>query len=390
MPQNYKLCSSSVGWSSLRSFPAKGKALSVMSVLLILGSSCSSSTDAFVFVSADDVGEDPFVSDTASPVPVEFVELEEDLDEAAAQAEESLERAAGDSTVSEVEVSQVRQAAVVDFAEEAGLNIIHPDTHAGVGLYGGTGENVCDISAMAAFFSQSPGSAQAFADVLSIDVNGIEDYLNELQAGYLLADLKVTNHGFSNNQASPFDATLEAGSAVLVDDQGVPKVRCKCGNPLIPARTPGGRLYLNEQNMTVNLGPNSMGSLNNTTSLQNVIDAETAQAIDQHSQETHVWFSGPQLELVFDFQQEYTLETIHFWNFHQEQWDPDQVHFVFSDADGEVTGQINLSPALGVGEATVSEDFNAEEGIMAQFATVTITGSNDQIDFQNLGFTVTK
>ena len=48
----------------------------------------------------------------------------------------------------------------------------------------------------------------------------------------LREDTRVTNHGFLNGQANRFDAVLEAGTAVLVDDRGVPRVRCACGNPL--------------------------------------------------------------------------------------------------------------------------------------------------------------
>jgi len=42
----------------------------------------------------------------------------------------------------------------------------------------------------------------------------------------------VTNHGFEGGRARPAQAVLQAGSAVMVDDRGVPRVRCACGNPL--------------------------------------------------------------------------------------------------------------------------------------------------------------
>ncbi|MFD7575382.1 DUF6777 domain-containing protein, partial [Streptomyces sp. NPDC059810] len=46
------------------------------------------------------------------------------------------------------------------------------------------------------------------------------------------ADTRVTNHGFKNGAATAYQSVLQAGTAVLVDDRGVPRVRCACGNPL--------------------------------------------------------------------------------------------------------------------------------------------------------------
>ena len=46
----------------------------------------------------------------------------------------------------------------------------------------------------------------------------------------------MTNHGFANGQATELQSVLQAGTAVLVDQFGVPRVRCYCGNPLLPPR----------------------------------------------------------------------------------------------------------------------------------------------------------
>lgn len=45
----------------------------------------------------------------------------------------------------------------------------------------------------------------------------------------------MTNHSLRNGVAAPFQAILQAGTAVLVDRYGTPVVRCFCGNPLKPA-----------------------------------------------------------------------------------------------------------------------------------------------------------
>ena len=52
--------------------------------------------------------------------------------------------------------------------------------------------------------------------------------------GLLRTDTRVTNHGYVNGQANGFQAVLEAGTAVFVDQYGRPVVKCYCGNPLTP------------------------------------------------------------------------------------------------------------------------------------------------------------
>jgi hypothetical protein len=53
----------------------------------------------------------------------------------------------------------------------------------------------------------------------------------------------VTNHGFANGVATPYQAVLQAGTAVLVDHYGTPRARCYCGNPLLPALHPAHPRY---------------------------------------------------------------------------------------------------------------------------------------------------
>jgi hypothetical protein len=101
------------------------------------------------------------------------------------------------------------------------------------GLYGGTGDQaVCDADALVAFLKRNPDKAAAFAGVLGIRPSGIEDYVSKLTPLLLREDTRVTNHGFSGGRATSLQSVLQAGTAVLVDDRGVPRVRCACGNPL--------------------------------------------------------------------------------------------------------------------------------------------------------------
>ena len=101
------------------------------------------------------------------------------------------------------------------------------------GLYGGTlNESMCDREQLVEFLGDNADKARAFADVLDIDVDEIPDYIADLTAVVLRGDTRVTNHGFADGEATAFQAVLQAGTAVLVDYQGIPRVKCYCGNPL--------------------------------------------------------------------------------------------------------------------------------------------------------------
>jgi hypothetical protein len=107
-----------------------------------------------------------------------------------------------------------------------------------VGLYGGT-ENIssCDAEKMISFLAANPDKARAWAGVESITPSEIPAYVRSLTPVLLRVDTQVTNHGFSNGTATSFQAVLQTGTAVMVDASGVPRVRCSCGNPLLPPTT---------------------------------------------------------------------------------------------------------------------------------------------------------
>ena len=107
-------------------------------------------------------------------------------------------------------------------------------------LYGGSrNEHVCDRQKLVTFLQQNPDKAAAWADVLNINVADIPTYVGSLTPMQLRADTRVTNHGFVDGHATTLQSVLQAGTAVLVDDQGRPRVKCGCGNPLLdPVATP--------------------------------------------------------------------------------------------------------------------------------------------------------
>jgi hypothetical protein len=131
-----------------------------------------------------------------------------------------------------VEAEDPREASVGD----AGLA---GQTAQGVApaLYGGSrNTQVCDVPRLLDFLQDEANAdkAEAWAGALGIDVAEIPDYVAGLTAVRLRFDTRVTNHGFADGEAPPFQSVLQAGTAVLVDNTGVPRVKCNCGNPLAP------------------------------------------------------------------------------------------------------------------------------------------------------------
>ncbi|MFE6738454.1 DUF6777 domain-containing protein [Streptomyces tubercidicus] len=103
------------------------------------------------------------------------------------------------------------------------------------GLYGGTENSAsCDVEKQISFLTGAPAKNQAFAGVLGKKPGDVPSYLRSLTPVQLTYDTRVTNHGFKDGKATTFQSVLQSGTAVMVDSYGVPRVRCKCGNPLTP------------------------------------------------------------------------------------------------------------------------------------------------------------
>jgi len=127
----------------------------------------------------------------------------------------------------------------------SGVVTIAGDTPA---LYGGSrNEHVCDRQKLITILQQNPEKAAAWAGVLNISVADIPTYIGTLTPMQLRADTRVTNHGFVDGHATSLQSVLQAGTAVLVDEQGRPRVKCGCGNPLLdPVATPIAPSYTGE------------------------------------------------------------------------------------------------------------------------------------------------
>ncbi|MEM8924958.1 MAG: DUF6777 domain-containing protein [Actinomycetota bacterium] len=148
----------------------------------------------------------------------------------------------------DAELPEIAQPVTMDpVVTSIGLTLT-ADSGGTPGLYGGTRDKAaCDVRKMVDFLEGNPAKAAAWADALNADpnlqfdggqiqVSTIADYVATLTPGILLEDTAVTNHGFSGGRANQIDDILQKGHAVLIDAFGVPRVKCLCGNPLLPPR----------------------------------------------------------------------------------------------------------------------------------------------------------
>ncbi|GGT07430.1 hypothetical protein GCM10010271_07430 [Streptomyces kurssanovii] len=101
------------------------------------------------------------------------------------------------------------------------------------GLYAGTQEEAaCDIGRQAGLLAADKHKAKAFAEAVGVERSGVAAFLRGLTPVVLRADVRVTGHGFHDGSAVARQSVLQAGTAVLVDEFGAPRVRCASGAPL--------------------------------------------------------------------------------------------------------------------------------------------------------------
>ncbi|BAC74832.1 hypothetical protein AQJ43_19155 [Streptomyces avermitilis] len=147
------------------------------------------------------------------------------------------------------------------FDEESGLGhdstVRRQQPHSGLqagntpGLYGGTRKpTICDVNRLKKFLTdpRNDRKAHVWAQVLKISQDEIPAYLDRLTPVLLRHDTLVQNHDYKKGRAAPFNSLLEAGIAILVDEQGLPAVKCSCGNPLRPFAGDASRISVKFEN----------------------------------------------------------------------------------------------------------------------------------------------
>ena len=115
-----------------------------------------------------------------------------------------------------------------------GPPLVQSYTGGDVGLYGGSlNKAECDVEQLIGFLEASAAKAAAWAGVEGIPSSELRPYIEKLTSVILLGDTRVTNHGYRADAAVARQSVLQAGTAVLVDDLGVPRARCTSGSPLL-------------------------------------------------------------------------------------------------------------------------------------------------------------
>ncbi|MFD4686875.1 DUF6777 domain-containing protein, partial [Streptomyces sp. NPDC058461] len=128
-------------------------------------------------------------------------------------------------------------------APSASANTVRGVDGGAPGLYGGTRDVAsCDVEKQVDALRAAPAKNRAFASVAGVAPGRVPAYLRALTPVQLRMDTRVTNHGYRDGTATPYQAVLQSGTAVLVDAHGVPRVRCACGNPLTPPVAQQGTL----------------------------------------------------------------------------------------------------------------------------------------------------
>lgn len=122
--------------------------------------------------------------------------------------------------------------------------------------------------------------------------------------------------------------------------------------------------------------------------LANLTDAADPLVADIHTQSSHIWVSGNDLEFELDFNGSFDLHELHFWNYSGEGYDVDTATVTFYDGQGGVISSFEFLPERG--QAPIhAEDFRLPPSTGVRTARFLMQGTNSQVDFINVGFSAT-
>ncbi|MEM7093507.1 MAG: DUF6777 domain-containing protein [Actinomycetota bacterium] len=106
------------------------------------------------------------------------------------------------------------------------------------GLYGASSARaLCDTDAVIDQLNARPDRLSAWADVASLVSSQAASRLETGADGFLKTDVVVTLASLDTEttEVTTIDAVLERGTVVLIDEFGVPFMRCRDGAPILPA-----------------------------------------------------------------------------------------------------------------------------------------------------------
>jgi hypothetical protein len=140
---------------------------------------------------------------------------------------------------------------LADFAAAVPDVAVDPDEPLQVGVRRGDeprlfaadrGPEVCDRARLAASLQGAPSVATAFAAAVGVDLGELDDWVGTTTAVVLTGDVRITAHRYDAGVADAYQAVLQRGTAVLIDELGQPTVRCLSGGPLAQAEPVRGEV----------------------------------------------------------------------------------------------------------------------------------------------------
>ena len=201
--------------------------LAVIVGVVLVSNSGKKKGNAEVFLqAAADPGADPFTQSAASPTPSDTVPSNTPVSLGTSSATGSA------ITAPAFPSSPSGPATKPPSGQPLTLRALSGATP---GLYGGTrDQRSCDPQRIIDYLAANPAKEQAWADAQGIPRSEVASFIHGLTPVFLRSDTRVTNHGYRSGRATAHQDILQAGTAVLVDQYGVPRSRCACGNPLAP------------------------------------------------------------------------------------------------------------------------------------------------------------
>ncbi len=94
--------------------------------------------------------------------------------------------------------------------------------------------------------------------------------------------------------------------------------------------------------------------------------------------------------MLFDFGQggaAFDITTLPYWNYTAESYDVDNIDFTFFNMNNVQQGMLSISPDLGSSPGILAQDIVLAAPLNVQFVTAFLSGTNREVDFQNIGFT---
>lgn len=196
---------------------------------VVLGGDDGDDEDGVVLLAADDVRDAPFYDDLG-PTPAD-----------------------GGDPPGDGAAAQPAEGGGADVEAEAFEPLDEPVALAGLGvrgtaelLYAAPRDELLCERAQAVRYLASPDDAEAEAradawfEAIGRHVDNRNSWAQDLTAVLLRRDTRVVAHDLVDGAAVPFPAVLQAGTAVLVDRFGVPRLRCADGLPLAEPGPGGG------------------------------------------------------------------------------------------------------------------------------------------------------